>query len=86
MYVLSVLTGLPTYHMNNASHTNNFQQPIIDAWFLKAVITLRPPEIGSGPPAAWRAHHSDHPWTCCLPQSTLPSTLLRVAGLPDFKS
>lgn len=47
----SVLSGMPTYHVNDASHTNNFQQAIIDAWFLKAVITLRPPEISSRTPA-----------------------------------
>ena len=57
--VFSVLTGMPTYHVNDAGHTNNLQQAVINARFLKAVITLGPPKIGSGPPAVQRAHHSD---------------------------
>lgn len=59
--VSSVLAWLLTYHVNNASHTNNFQQAVVDAWFLKAVIAVRAPEIGSRPPAVQRTHHSDHP-------------------------
>lgn len=48
-------TTLDLPHVNDASHTNHFQQAVIDARFLEAVVTLRPPEVGSRAPAVWRA-------------------------------
>lgn len=56
MHVSPELTGMPTHHVHDASHTNHLQQAVIDARLLKAVVTFRAPEVGPRAPAVWRAH------------------------------